>query len=658
MRWNRTVLLSGHDFTPEEGDLKFKFFMMNSIILLSTSLVAVLTLVSFVSVPSAELVFNFVYIAMALMAFGLLRRGKHYQKPVSVAIVTIGLLVLYINLWLNPEEPIRIMWLLMVIAFAFYIEGRRAGYILTAVSTMMVLSLYALSYPSLDLYALMLILALMGLLVFLIEMYERRVLQAHQMLQSTNRQLENQIEHEIRRHLTLYTQTNRELKELADALSEQKNDYKKLAHYDSLTGLPNRTLFFQYFSQMVIRAEREKTSLALLFMDMDNFKQINDSLGHSAGDEVLQQIGKRLQESIENSNKIARFGGDEFIVLFDHFPNRKALERMIRRLADRLNRPVLLQGREIYISLSMGIALYPEDGTQIQALLKYADAAMYRAKETSPDKIRFYSRELTRQSMERLTLESHLLRGIDREQFELYYQPQISLETGAILSVEALVRWNSPQRGFIGPDSFIPAAEEGDLIHRLGRVVLEHAAVQMAEWQQQGIAPARMAVNVSAVQLQDPSLIQAISAALKRCTLPEWLELEMTESFTFRNPQKAISVLHKIRRLGVRLAVDDFGKGYSSLTHLKALPVDRLKIDRAFVRDIVTDTRDQAIIRAIIAMAEGMELGVVAEGIEEIEQLNLLKAMGCPEGQGYLIGHPMSAEEMSPLLRRGRIEVE
>jgi len=657
MRWNQSVLLSGHDFTPEEGNLKFKFFMMNSLILLTAVMVAVLTLVAPTSVSPTMFYLNVAYIALAMLAFWLLRRGKHYQKPVSIAVVTAGLLAVYVNMWFYPEEPLRIMWLLMIVAFAFYIEGRKAGYIMAAISAAMVLSLYLFSYPSLDLYAVMLILALTGLLIFLIEMYERRVLQAHRELQITNRQLESQVQHEIRRHMALYTQTNRELKELADALAEQKNDYKKLAHYDPLTGLPNRTLFFQCFSQMITRAEREGQPLALLFMDMDNFKQINDSLGHAAGDEVLQHIGRRLQESVENGNRIARFGGDEFIVLFENFTDRKSLEEMIRGLAGQLNRPVVIQGREIYISLSMGVALYPEDGTQLHELLKYADAAMYSAKEAGPERIRFYSRELTRQSMERLTLETRLLQGIDREQFELYYQPQISLESGEIVSVEALVRWHNPQGELMEPDAFIPAAEEGILIHRLGRVVLEHAAVQMARWQQQGIAPSRMAVNVSVLQLQDPTLIPAVVSALERCTLPGWLELEITESFTYHEPDEAIDILKKIRKLGVRLAVDDFGTGYSALTHLKELPLDRLKIDRAFVRDILTDPKNRALVRAIIAMAEGLELGVVAEGIEEIDQLKLLADMGCEEGQGYLIGRPMTAEAIEPLLRQGRIDL-
>ncbi len=657
MRWNRTVLLSGHDFTPEEGDLKFKFFMMNSIILLSAGLVAVLTVASFVSVPSANLSFNVAYIAMALLAFWLLRRGKQYHKPVSIAIVTVGLLVLYITLWLNPEEPLRITWLLMIIAFAFFIEGRRAGYVLTAVSTGMILSLYLLSYPSLDLYAVLLILILTGLLIFVIEMYERRVAQAQKALEMTNRELENQVQHEIRRRLALMTQTNQELKDLADALAEQKNDYKKLAHYDPLTGLPNRTRFFDYCTRAVERADREGRPLALLFMDLDNFKQINDSLGHAAGDDVLRQIGERLQYPLKGVRMLARFGGDEFIVLFEHFSGRRMLEETVRELAQRLNQPVVIQEREIHITFSMGVALYPEDGTQVSELLKYADAAMYSAKETGPDRLRFYSRELTRQSIERLTLESRLQRGLDREQFELYYQPQISLETGAIVSVEALVRWNSPQKGLLEPDAFIPAAEEGILIHRLGKVILEHAAMQMSQWEDQGIAPSRMAVNVSVVQLQDPALISAIRSALERCSLSGWLELEITESFTFHDPGEAIGLLKAIRELGVGLAVDDFGKGYSALSHLKDLPVDRLKIDRAFVKDILIDERDEALVRAIVAMAEGMDLGVVAEGIEETGQLELLKKIGCQEGQGYLIGRPMNAEAIAPLLRQGRIEV-
>ena len=656
MRRNHDVLLRGHDCTSDKADLRFKLFMMNVLILVTAGMVAVLTLITLPSVTPLRLGTNIAYISLALLAFWLLRRNRQYQKLVSVTMLVAGMVAVYVNLWQSPEEPLRIMWLLMIVAFAYFIEGRRAGYTVALISTVLVLSLWLFAFPALDLYGYLLILAFTGLLVFLTEMYERRVQQVRRELQASKRQLENQVQHEIRRHMTLYTQTNRELKALAKALASQKNDYKKLAHYDPLTGLANRTLFFHHFSQMIERAEKEMGSLALVFMDMDNFKQINDSLGHSAGDDVLKEIAGRLRETVGDGNMFARFGGDEFIVLLEGFVDRADLEMRIRQLADRLNRPAMIQGREIHISLSMGVALYPQDGLQIQELLKYADAAMYSAKEAVPDRIRFYSRELTRQSLERLTLESHLLQGIDREQFELYYQPQIDLGTGAIVSVEALLRWNDPRGGFIGPDTFISAAEEGILIHRLGKVIFEHAAGQMSRWEKEGIAPSRMAVNVSVVQLQDPTLIPAVEAALARCSLPGWLELEITESFTFHDQQEAITVLRTIRELGVGLAIDDFGKGYSALTHLKDLPVDRLKIDKAFVRDIVTDRRNKTLVQAIITMAEGLGLGVVAEGIEQRDQLRLLAKMGCQEGQGYLIGRPMSAEAIAPLLRQGRID--
>ena len=428
-----------------------------------------------------------------------------------------------------------------------------------------------------------------------------------------------------------------------------------LAHRDPLTSLPNRALFAQMLEQAVMNAERGHSQFALLFLDLDNFKTINESLGHSVGDQLLIGVSKRLQDLLPDSSAIARIGGDEFYIIVERGMSLPGIDLVAQRMIDTLAEPFLLDENRIYIGASIGIALYPTDGHDVATLQSSADAALHQAKAQGRGILRFFSPEMTSRSKARLSLEADLRRALEQQELRLHYQPQVDLASGQIVGLEALVRWQHPERGMVPPDEFIPLAEESGLVVPLGDWVLRAACRQIKVWSDAGLAPRQTAVNVSAVQLNRGHLVKSVKDALRETGIaPELLELEITESFVLADRDQSFRSLAELKALGVRLSIDDFGTGYSSLAYLQQLKVHKLKIDLSFVRDVTTNSGNASIVKAVIALGHSLGLEIIAEGVEEEEQARYLHALQCDVIQGYLISRPLPVDEMTRFMQTFR----
>jgi len=427
---------------------------------------------------------------------------------------------------------------------------------------------------------------------------------------------------------------------------------RELADYDVLTGLPNRRLLLERFALIQAAAERDNAELAVIFLDLDHFKRVNDSLGHSVGDELLCEVARRLGSVVRRVDTLARLGGDEFIFAMPGFHTAAAAD-VARRLIDVFARPFEVAGHELTVTPSLGISVYPHDGEDLETLLRNADTAMYRAKELGRNAFQFYSSEMNSSSLDRLLMESNLRRALVQDEFILHYQPLVNLETGLIIGVEALIRWLHPELGVILPDRFIHVAEESGLINPIGDWVLCEACRQAQAWCDEGLPPITMAVNVAPVQFRQSGFIEVVAGALATSGLEAGrLELELTERTVMHDADVTMGTLSALHRMGVELSLDDFGTGYSSLAYLKRFPVGKLKIDRSFVNDLETDPDDWAIASTIVSMGRSLRMTVLAEGVEKPEQLALLRKMGCDMAQGYHFSRPVSAEGMAELLRR------
>jgi len=435
-------------------------------------------------------------------------------------------------------------------------------------------------------------------------------------------------------------------------LKETEKELENLAYYDALTGLPNRVLFKDRLNQGIYAAKRDGHKLAALLIDLDRFKYVNDTLGHDAGDELLQIVAKRLASFVRETDTVARQGGDEFTIVLSEINDPEDSSIIAQNIINNLKEPIEVKGNMVNIGASIGIATYPDDGIDFEQLLKNADLALYKAKDNGRNNYQYFSTELQSSVFDHIAMEDEMLKGIDGEQFILHYQPKINLATNRMTGMEALVRWNHPDKGFVRPDLFIPFAEETGLIIPMGLWIFKTACKQLAEFNVGLDEPLKVAINLSAGQFKQRGLVYAIKEIMGQYKInPEQIELEITESSVMGDVDAAIVTMNKFRDLGLKLSIDDFGTGYSSLSYLKKFPISTLKIDQSFVRDLTIDSDDAAIVQAIISLAHSLELDVIAEGVETQEQLDFLKYSGCQNVQGYLLSKPLPAEEFKQYIK-------
>ena len=435
----------------------------------------------------------------------------------------------------------------------------------------------------------------------------------------------------------------------------------KLAYFDPLTGLPNRSQMHERLDVLLKTAQRNNHCVALLFIDLDRFKPINDSMGHPAGDQVLKQVAQRLRNCTKKHDLVCRIGGDEFTVAIgEQTDNEKAADTAVKvaeRILHALNRPYILGQREVFISASIGISIYPHDGGSVIELLKNSDMAMYHAKDLGRDNVQFFNEKMNQKAVELLELENDLRHALGRNELELYYQPQYQSSNGKAVAAEALLRWNHPTKGLISPGLFIPIIEDTGLIVPIGQWVLEQACQHFADWKNKALDLQRIAVNVSARQFKQDDFLQIVKDAIFKAGIrPDQLELELTESILIDDIEHTLEALNGLRKLGVRTAIDDFGTGYSSLNYLKQFPVDTLKIDRSFIQNLPDNSDDAQITRTIIAMAHNLGMGIIAEGVETREQLQFLISARCEEVQGFLFSKPLPQKQFIQLLQRHEIQ--
>jgi diguanylate cyclase (GGDEF)-like protein/PAS domain S-box-containing protein len=443
---------------------------------------------------------------------------------------------------------------------------------------------------------------------------------------------------EISKDITERLKTERQLRDNEARLRHQ-------AQHDALTGLPNRVLFHDRLDHAMRKAHRTGTQVAVLFLDLDRFKNINDGLGHDVGDGMLKEVAMRLQEAIRGDDTVARLGGDEFVIIIEEISDLNNVAAVATKCLKKLSQKMVIKGIEVFPTVSIGISLFPDDGISVDGLMKCADSAMYRAKDAGRNIFQFYTSDMNDQTIKLLLLEGSLRHALEEDQLQLYYQPKFELASSKLIGMEALIRWHHPEKGIISPADFIPLAEDTGMIVAIGEWVIKTACQQLALWKNTAFEKLHIAVNISARHF-NPSLLKNIGEELYVNQLsPELLELEITESVLMDNADAAVSILNQIREMGISLAIDDFGTGYSSLSYLKRFPISSLKIDRSFVKDVIEDNNDAAIVSSIVALAKNMDLLVTAEGVETKEQLAFIKKLGCHYGQGYLLGRPVPVRE-------------
>lgn len=443
--------------------------------------------------------------------------------------------------------------------------------------------------------------------------------------------------------------------------AREKERFHQLVYYDALTGLPNRELFIDRLDQAVKEGRRKKESGAVLVIDLDHFKRINDTLGHVIGDQLIKAVAVRLQKVMYESDTITRISGGSFMLLLPRMAKASHAENVANKILMSFKAPLAVQGHELFTTCSIGIVIFPQDGEDPQVLIKNADAAMHLAKERGKDRFQLYSSSIANNSFERLVLENSLRHALEKKEFRLFYQPQLDLRDGKIIGAEALIRWQHPDLGSIPPMEFIPVAEETGLIHPIGNWIMETACEQKMQWQKAGFRALRVSVNLSARQFHYVNVVDMITEALRKTGIdPRSLDVEITESTLMEHLEETTETLRRLKEMGVRISIDDFGTGYSSLMYLKTFPIDTLKIDKSFVHDIMTDSDDRAITQAIISMAHSLKLEVVAEGVEEEGQLDILKSQGCDIIQGFLFSKPIPPEDLLGILNEGaeRVRVD
>jgi len=438
-----------------------------------------------------------------------------------------------------------------------------------------------------------------------------------------------------------------------DIADRKRNEeqIRKLAFYDGLTGLPNRALFNDRLGQELAKARRHKELLAVMFIDLDRFKVVNDTMGHDTGDLLIRAVSKRLKKIIREVDTACRLGGDEFVILFTDIKFADDISVIARKILLQLSEAFVLAGTEVFITASLGVSIFPDHGDGVEALLKNADAAMYYAKEQGRNNYQFYTSTIDTNATERARMQGSLRRAVNQKEFIIYYQPQLDLKTGKIVGAEALARWRHPEYGLVSPAEFIPLAEESGLIDQIGKFLIFTACAQNRAWQEAGIPPIHIAINISTYQFVREDFVDSLKKILDEVGLdPKFLELEFTESIIMKDSELIASTMQQLKALGIQCSIDDFGTGYSSLSYLKYLPIDKIKIDRSFISSLTKNLNDDAISRAVISMAHELNLKVTAEGVENLEQLEFLCSHGCDEAQGFLFSRPLPAEDFVGLI--------
>lgn len=646
MRLN-DILTSGHQFTENEHVLKSKFILLNSLIILSITVVFILTIVLVTDEKIFFAAINTIYILSGLYSIQLLRKNKTNQKYIIVIFSLLSLLVVVIAISVYPNEEVRILWFPAIIISSFFLGGKRLGYIISLLSVVSILMLEYFIDTGLNDYTTFLAIIIIVFSTSIIALYERREYILKEELLNLNKYLEDKVKTEIKKRLVMYENTNKQLQKSANELEEQKNAFKNLAHYDTLTGLPNRHLLYVKLGKMIQDAEKNGNQFAILFLDLDNFKEINDSFGHDVGDDILKIVSEKFKNRISRFDFLARLGGDEFTLILECLKNTEHIASVAERLIEAMNVPIYIHGHEIYLTVSIGISVYPDDGKDIATLLKCADSAMYSAKKEGCNLYHFYKKNMTHEAFERLTRETQMRKALDNNEFVVYYQPILNALNGELIGLETLVRWNHPNEGLLTPDKFIHIAERTSIIVALGEYIIDKVARDFRLWHEKGFNPPYISVNLSINQLRDVMFVSKVKDLLEKTDIRDgWLEFEITESYAMENPVESIKVLNQIKMLGVKLSIDDFGTGYSSLSHLKKLPVYKLKIDMSFIQDILEDEDDRILVSTIISLAKSMNLEVVAEGVETEGQKKYLEEIGCVYMQGYFFDKAISFEEI------------
>lgn len=441
-----------------------------------------------------------------------------------------------------------------------------------------------------------------------------------------------------------------ELDNLAEAFDERTMLLEYQAEHDDLTQLPNKLLFIEHLKHEIKAAHRSGEHFAVLFLDLDRFKEINDSYGHNVGDQLLQVVADKIAENVRESDSVARMGGDEFTILVNGLHHDVDLSIIVQNILSTFSKPITFTHHQFYLTCSIGVAIYPEDGTTPDELLKNADAAMYKAKAEGRNTYRFYQQELTATIVERIQLQNDLRQAIDRDEFRVFYQPQCALPNGELIGVEALLRWQHPKKGLLAPFNFIPLAEETGMIVEIDRLMILSAMNELSQWKKANLSPGILSMNLSMVQLAQNDFVDFVKRSLSACDLSaQEIMFEVTETQAMLNPESTITMLNQLHELGIGLAIDDFGTGFSSLAYLKRFPVQKIKIDRSFISDIPEDKDDETLTKAIISLSQSLNLSVIAEGVETQAQVDFLNTFGCSEGQGYLFSKPIPGEELREL---------
>ncbi len=632
MKLLNNFLTSGHVFSEDEYAYKTKISFLNVVILLTSLIVFVLTILQYHK--HILVLINSLFIIVSLVSIYMMRKKKNFYILASYIFIFYAFSTITFLLIKYPNVYIRSSWLLVLITFSFFSIGEKGGVFVYFLSIFELVFLYSLSTIHVDAYSFYVIISFITLNTLIISQYEKREMAAKRRLREANDTLEEKVGQETKK------------------LLEQKNAYRKLAYYDSLTSLPNRSFFQEQLKYALATSERNRTKVGVLFIDLDNFKEINDVLGHHVGDLVLKKIAKKLKSVIRKSDILSRLGGDEFTVIINDLKANSDAGIVAQNLRKAISEPFWVNEHEFFLSASIGISIYPDDSLSTEDLIKCADTAMYSAKHTGRNLTHYYQPKMTDSLLSRTVLETYIRRGIENDEFMVHYQPIINAENHLCVGLEALVRWQHPQKGLLSPGAFIPVAEKSSLIVPLGEKLLQHVVRDLIAWHAEGIDPQFIAVNLSVKQLSHPNLLSSISGIIQKVDFRNnWLEFEITESYTFQNYTKAIALLEQIRALGIHLAIDDFGTGYSSLSYLKKLPVHKLKIDRSFIMDVPGNKDDEALVRTIIAMGKSLGLQVVAEGIETKKQESFLSDLGCDLMQGYLFAKPMPEEAIKKYMK-------